>query len=358
MLRESLPINRLGRSGGITGSVISFSAAVGPLLGAGLLEVGSWRLLFLMNVPLVAAALFCFTLLRYPQTGGEKKLAVDWVGAGVFAAVLVAVTLVLNGLRGNESTALLIAGVAILPFLSFLFIQRQLRTETPVAEWALFRNRSYAAATMFVLLSNLVMYTVILAIPFFIEEVQHKGHAVSGSLLGAVSILAAFVAPLSGRASDAVGRRYPAIAGAALMLVGVIVLFAAIRVDAGYLILAAPLAVLGLGLGLSIGPSNAAAIESSPRELAGAAAGTNSMMRYLGSIVGVGILGAVLNSDSGTPEIGLFRVIFGVLVVMAALSVVSALFIHRFPAQTSHREAVREEPVGASALAASEARNA
>src|SRR3989454_10209223 len=38
MLRESLPINRLGRSGGITGSVISFSAAVGPLLGAGLLE--------------------------------------------------------------------------------------------------------------------------------------------------------------------------------------------------------------------------------------------------------------------------------------------------------------------------------
>ena len=51
MLRETQPVTRLGRSGGFIGSAISISAAVGPLLGAGLLELGSWRYIFLMNVP-------------------------------------------------------------------------------------------------------------------------------------------------------------------------------------------------------------------------------------------------------------------------------------------------------------------
>ncbi len=315
MLRESLPITRLGRSGGIVGSVVSVSAAVGPPLGAALLELGSWRLLFLMNVPLVAAGLLCFTLLRYPEPDARKTFSLDWIGALALAALLVSVTLLLNSLRGDQSTFLLAAGVVMLPLFSLVFIHRQMSTETPIAEWQLFRNRSYCAATVYVLLSNLVMYTTILAIPFFVEEVQHKGHITSGTLLGAVSIVSAFVAPFSGRYSDLHGRRYPV----------------------SYLYLASMLALLGLGLGLSVGPSNAAAIESSPRELAGAAAGTNSMMRYLGSITGAGILGALLNTDSGTPETGVFRLIFAVLVVIAALAAVSSLFIHRFPADMRGR---------------------
>jgi len=334
MLRESVTFDRLGRSSGITGSAISISAAVGPLLGAGLLALGSWRLLFLMNLPLVAAGLVALALLRYPQTAASRKFALDWPGGLAFAAVLVAVTVLLNGLRGEQSQILLIGGIVTLPFFSALFVQRQLSTANPIAEWKLFRNRSYSAATAYILLSNLVMYTTILAVPFFVEEVQGKGHAVTGTLLGAISILAAFVAPFSGRLSDSFGRRNLVLAGSLCLLAGVLALLVGIRQDAPYLFLAVTLALLGLGLGLSVGPSNAAAIECSPRELAGAAAGTNSMMRYLGSIVGAGVLGAVLNTESGAPEVGLFRLIFAVLVVMAVLAAASALFIHRFPSDT------------------------
>ena len=100
-------------------------------------------------------------------------------------------------------------------------------------------------------------------------------------------------------------------------------------VSYGYL--AASLTLLGLGLGLSFGAATTAAVESAPRELAGAAAGTNSMMRYIGSIVGAGILGAVLSTDTGAPAIGLFRLIFALLTAAAALACLSTLFIHRFP---------------------------
>ncbi len=87
-------------------------------------------------------------------------------------------------------------------------------------------------------------------------------------------------------------------------------------------------------MGLSFGAASTAALEAAPRELAGAAAGTNSMMRYLGSIIGVGILGAVLSSGEAVPSVGLFRQMFAVLAVTAALATVAAAFVHRFPPES------------------------
>lgn len=98
----------------------------------------------------------------------------------------------------------------------------------------------------------------------------------------------------------------------------------------------------------STGPASAAPIESTPPEMAGAAAGTNSMIRYVGSIVGAGVLGSILNTNDAAPGIELFRLIFAVLVGMSALALLCATLVHRFPVQ--QRE-LQEEPA-APALAA------
>ena len=331
MLRESVPLNRLGRSSGLTGSAISAAAAGGPLLGAVLLALGSWRLLFLMNIPLVLASLVALYLLDYTSARPHERPSLDWLGALAFAGVLALVTVLLNAFRGEASA--LVVGSAIAAFLAFLvlFVQRQFSATTPIAEWRLFRIRSYAGATGYILLSNLVMYTTILAVPFFVEEVQGKGSTTAGTLLGAVSLPVVFIAPIGGRISDSVGRRAPVVIGSVLMVAGVTALLLGISRDVSYLFLASVLALLGVGLGLSTGPASAAAIESTPRELAGAAAGTNSMMRYVGSIIGAGVLGSVLNTNSATPGTDLFRLIFAVLVVMSVLAALCGLLVHRFP---------------------------
>ena len=146
-----------------------------------------------------------------------------------------------------------------------------------------------------------------------------------------MSVLMAVVSPLSGRISDGRGRRQPAVAGSVIMQAAVAVVLVGMDGEVSYGYLAAALTLLGLGLGLSFGAASTAAVESAPRELAGAAAGTNSMMRYMGSIIGAGVLGAVLSSDAGAPGIGLFRLIFAVLTGAAALACLSTVFIHRFP---------------------------
>ena len=331
MLRESVPLNRLGRSSGLTGSAISAAAAGGPLLGAALLALGSWRLLFLMNIPLVLAALVALYLLDYTSARPHERPSLDWLGALAFAGVLALVTVLLNAFRGEASA--LVLGTAIAAFLVFLvlFVQSQFSATTPIAEWRLFRIRSYAGATGYILLSNLVMYTTILAVPFFVEEVQGKSSATAGTLLGAVSLPVVFIAPIGGRISDSVGRRAPVVIGSVLMVAGVTALLLGINRDVSYLFLALVLALLGVGLGLSTGPASAAAIESTPRELAGAAAGTNSMMRYVGSIIGAGVLGSVLNTNAAAPGTGLFRLIFALLVVMSVLAALCGLLVHRFP---------------------------
>lgn len=330
MLRESVPVNRLGRSGGVLGSAMSAAAAIGPLLGAALLGIGSWRLIFLVNVPLVLAAFTALHFLGYRSTRARESVSLDWLGAGLFAATLALMTVMFSVLRGDASPAVTIAVVGAFAAFGALFVWQQFSARTPIAEWRLFKVRSYAAATGFILLSNLVMYTTILAIPFFLEEVQGKGSGATGLLLGAVSVPVAIMSPIGGRLSDSLGRRPLVFTGSVLILLGSTALLAEIAPGVPYALLALSLLVMGIGLGLSVGPSGAAAIESTPLELAGTSAGTNSMMRYTGSIIGAGILGAVLNTDSGAPDVDLFRAIFAVLVVVSACGTVTTLFIHRY----------------------------
>jgi hypothetical protein len=114
------------------------------------------------------------------------------------------------------------------------------------------------------------------------------------------------------------------------MLVGASALLAGLDESVPIAYMAGCLAVLGLGLGLGVGAANTAAVESAPIALAGSASGTSSMMRYIGSILGVGILAGVLNDGGSAADLDTFRIVMGAVVFTAALSVGAATLIHRF----------------------------
>ncbi len=133
------------------------------------------------------------------------------------------------------------------------------------------------------------------------------------------------------------GRRLPALLGAAALVIAAGMLLVSADADTSVVVLAVSLGILGFGIGIGSGPAMTAALEAAPREQAGVAAGTVSMMRYFGSIIGAGLLGSVLATDKAVPDVDLFRVIFAVLLVAACLTLVSANFIHKLPQPTSAR---------------------
>jgi EmrB/QacA subfamily drug resistance transporter len=330
MLRAYAPPDKLGRLNGINGGIISFAAAVGPLIGAATLAVGSWRWLFPISVPLILLALYLLQRLAARDSERIPRAPFDPVGMALFVGVLVALTLQLGSLRGTDGGVEAALRWSLLGAAVVLFAWRQRVTRSPAAEWRLFRVRSFSASTAYILLTNLTMYTTLLMLPFFVREVQGRGTELSGLLLGAMSILIAVTAPVGGRISDVWGRRPTAEAGAICMLVASVGLLAGLSPDVHPGYLAACLALLGFGVGLGVGPAQTAAVESAPRALAGSAAGTSSMMRYVGSIVGAGLLAGVLTDQGATPELWTFRVVIVAVITTAALAALAAVFIHRF----------------------------
>ena len=329
MLRESLPPDRLGRSMGLVAAVASMAAAAGPLIGAALLAVGPWRLLFLVNVPLAIVGLVCISALRYPERPRRERAALDWFGALTFGAILAVVTFTVSSIRADSSVVAPIVGGVVLAVLLTLFVRGQRTTSVPVVEWRLFRRRSFVSSTSYVMFSNLVMYTTLLAIPFFLVEVQGRDSGTSGALIGTMSVLLAVAAPFGGRVSDRLGRRTPALVGSVVVVIASGMLAAGVTPEVSVEFLTATLVLLGLGIGFGFGPATAAATESATPAEAGSAAGANSMMRYLGSILGAGILGAVLTDAGAAPDPGLFRDLFLVMLGVSLLASLSAFFIDR-----------------------------
>lgn len=336
MLRAAVPTRQFGKFAGLNGAAIGGSAAAGPLLGGALLGLGSWRLIFLVNVPIVLLALAVAIRLPRQQTS-TKGAQADWAGLGLFATLLLALTVSLNQLRA--SNGLLLAGAILATcVLGAAFAARQRISRAPAAAWSLFRDRGFVGAASHILLMNLAMYTTLLAVPFFITDVQGRDAAVAGLLLSSMAVLQAGSAPVVGRISDAVGRRIPAIASSLLAIVSAAWLAISISAGASLISLVLPVALLGFGVGLGFTSATAAAVESAPMRLAGSAAGTQSMMRYVGSIVGSGALAGLLTVHDGAPAgLSTFRLLFLLVTAVAVLSLFAAVAIRPWPPASYER---------------------
>jgi MFS family permease len=195
-----------------------------------------------------------------------------------------------------------------------MLIRHGRRSPNPVLNLALLRARGFTPAVTNVLLSNLAMYTLLLSLPLFLAAWSTWGSAQVGLLLAGLSLPTIFLSPLGGRLSDRVGRRAPVVVGACLISLGILP-FLAIGPTWSWPLYLLPLILVGAGLGLSMAPVQATAIETAPSSQAGQAAGLFSTMRYLGSILGSSILAAVLIGP--TPPVGNFRVLYAALFLSA-----------------------------------------
>jgi sugar phosphate permease len=203
----------------------------------------------------------------------------------------------------------------------------------PVVRLQLFRQSGYTPASLLALFSNLTMYTVLLSLPVFLTERAGWSSSASGILLAAIQIIV--FAPLGGWLADHRGWRYPAIPGSVLLAVGVLSL---VWIDThwDWVVYLVPLVAIGAGVGLSSAPTQALAVESAPRNVAGQAAGLFSTTTYLGSILGAAGMAAILGD--GTPDSDNFRLLYVAVSIAAILGVLAAA---RLPA--GHRRRVDEQ---------------
>jgi MFS family permease len=297
LLRHELPPERRGRAFGAFGAVMALAAAVGPLVGGELVSVFGWRSVFVANLPVlvvsVALAGFAGTPARVPR-GTRSRF--DWMGSTLLAAALTSLVL---GLRpdGAHPAPFLIAGCLLL--VPFTVWER--RVSDPVVAFSLFRSAPFTAGTMLIAVQNLVMYALLFEVPLVAHDLLDLGARSTGQLLVSLMLAMVLVSPVAGRLADRLGARTVAIAGSLVALGGVVGL-AATQLTTPVQI-AAPLALLGAGLGLTTPAAQSASISAAPGAQAGMAAGIGSTMRYLGGLVGVAVMSLLLDVSGSRADV-------------------------------------------------------
>jgi MFS family permease len=314
LMRDVVPEERRGRMYGWFGTVMGLAAAIGPVLGGGLVTAFGWRAIFLANVPLGAAAL-SLALRGLPTDRGRPRgrIRFDVAGAATFTVFMggVVAALFLAGegpARWLPATA--VAGVALA-----VFVAVERRVDDPFVALSLFERRPYVGATATVLLHNLVMYALLLIVPVLAERELGLGPSGAGLLIGAMTASMMVVSPVGGHLSDRLGRRAPVLMGG-VIAVGATTGLVAIAGDPGTAATAALVALAGLGVGVAGASLQTTAVETAPRGMVGVATGVFSTARYTGGIAAAGVAASVASSDA-------FRAGFAVLLGAAALSLVS-----------------------------------
>lgn len=326
LVREVVPAERRGSRFGIVASAVGVAAAMGPLLGGVLTQVGGWRSIFAANILLVAPALLIGwrSFPRVPRA--ETSMRFDVPGAVLLSGVLVALAVLLMRIHDQSSAvsvvwALLIASIAV------VFLRHELGAPDPVLQFRLFRNPTFASGNAAIALSNLAMYTTLLAVPLLEEERTHLKPLQIGLLLAAMSSTNLIAAPVGGRLCDLYGRRWPTVAGLAVAVPGLLVLVVGGNaISLG--LLALSLGVAGFGFGMGWAGLQTAVVEAVALRQAGMASGLFSTSRYFGSIVGTSILGAMVG---GAHERHDFVPIFAMALVATALSAVICLTLQYRP---------------------------
>jgi EmrB/QacA subfamily drug resistance transporter len=286
IIKETFPKEQLGRGLGLIGMAVSLGLMSGPSLGGFLLELASWHLLFLITVPL--GLLFAFLAIRIlPGPTHHYTGPLDWLGSLFWSCALVLLSLTLthaSSASWSVSRLLLSAGTGAAALCCFIIIET--RRPHPLLAMSLFRNRHFSLAILSAVLSFMVLFAVILLIPFHLDRVLGLPPSRIGLVMLAIPSSILVISPLAGWLSDSVGARLISTLGLGISTLGVFLL-TTIEATTTPLIIAGQLSLLGLGQALFLSPNSASVLSHVETSKAGAAAALLATARNLGMLLGI-----------------------------------------------------------------------
>jgi EmrB/QacA subfamily drug resistance transporter len=297
ILSDAFSPHERGRAIGIWSGVAGIALVIGPLLGGAVIEVVSWRAIFLINVPIsiVAVALTLAAVRESRDERGAREI--DVPGIATLSTALATVTLAL--IEGNDwgwgSPAIVgLFAASALATAAFVAVER--RTSAPILDLAWLRSRPISGPTVASTGIAFVMFGMLFFVTIYLQRVLGYSPLEAGAAFLPMTVLVAVSAPVAGTLADRFGIRIPAVAG---LLLAAAAMLVASRVSAtsGYGLIVPAFALMGVAIGFAITPTSTAVMNAVSPSQAGVAAGFVSMTRMVGGTLGVAVLGAVFQAE-------------------------------------------------------------
>ncbi len=293
-LLDVYPREKHGAAMALWGMGVMIGPILGPPLGGWLTDAYSWHWVFLINVPIGALALF--GVAASLPTDDTRPSRFDWRGFGFLAMGIGALQLMLD--RGElqdwfSSVEIQIEGA--LAFLGFyLYAVHWMSSDRPFVNLGLFKDRNFFASNIFIFVLGVVLFATMALLPPYLQNLMNYPVVTTGLLLAPRGIGTLIAMMLVGRLL-ARGADARVLAGIG-MTVTAYSLWQMVHWGTevpAWLIVEAGI-VQGLGLGFVFVPISTVAYSTLPMAARTEAAGIFSLMRNIGSSVGISIVMTLL----------------------------------------------------------------
>ena len=294
-----------GRAIGLWAAAGAVAGALGPLVGGWLVDTIGWRMIFLINVPIAAAAAYLSWAYVAESKDRRQSPTLDWAGAGFATAALALITWSLTAAATLSAppTWLWLAGLAGL-FLSgvFLWLERQ-RGQRAIMPLEMFGTRTFIGITLLTFFLYGSLSGLLVLLPFFLIRVVHYSAIAAGAALLPLPIMIGLGSPLMGRLTARIGGKLPLSIGAAMVAAG-LALYARVDIDRiGYWTDILPATLLAsIGMGICVAPLTTTVIVSVDVDHVGAASGFNSAVARIAGLIATALLGFVFLLQQGPVE--------------------------------------------------------
>ena len=294
ILSDAFSGEERGRAVGTWAAAGAMTAAAAPLLGGWMVDVVGWKAIFLINLPVAAAAIF-LALRFVPESDNSERPPPDWPGGLLATLALGALTWGLTDwsaarMPSAASAAAIAAGLAL--SLLFLVVEGR-RREAAMVPLALFASAEFVGLTLLTFLLYGAFGAVMVLLPYTLIEAEGYSPLAAGAALLPLPLLIAAASPLMGRLAARLGPRQPLTGGPLVVAAGFAL---GLRLGGGtYWTAVLPMVVLlSLGMALAVAPLTTAVLASVDARHTGTASGLNSAVARTGGLVATALLGAVL----------------------------------------------------------------
>jgi MFS family permease len=270
-------------------------AMLGPLLSGLLLEFFDWGSVFLVTIPLAILALY-LAWKNVPAHINESTESVDNIGGSLSAVMIGALVVALNFITVPNLQAVAVALLALAFVGLLLFVWRQRRAANPLYDLRIAARKTFWVAAV----AGIIVFGSLMGIAFinqqYLQNVLGYDTLQAGAAILPAVVFMVLVAPRSAKLVSERGSRATLLLGQSILGLAFIGMFFLWQEGTPYWLVAVPLCLMGIGVGLAGTPSSNSLTGSVPVKRVGMASGTADLQRDLGGALMTSIFGALLTA--------------------------------------------------------------
>ncbi len=288
--------HRVGRVMAIIGIPMLLGPIAGPILGGWLIQSFSWHWIFLINVPIgVVALVLAAAILERDHP--EPSESFDFLGMLLASPGL---ALFLFGVSSIPGEGRVVATKVLLPAILGIvllagFVVHALRTEHPLIDVHLFRNRDLTSAVLTMVVFATAFFGAALLLPSYLQQVRGESTLNAGLLIAPQGLGAMLTMPVSGRLVDRIGPGKIVLTGIVVIGIGMSA-FTHITPHTSFWLIEGALFVMGLGMGATMMPTMTAAIQTLTQQQVARGSTLMNIINQTGGSIGTATISVVLTN--------------------------------------------------------------